>query len=654
VLLRAEDLAKSIGTRRLFAEVSLEVHPGDRLGVVGPNGAGKTTLLRILAGDEPVDAGRVVQPRGVRIGRLRQEVDPTLECSIREEAARALDPLDALELERRAIEEEIAARGRRGEEPGPTLATRYDALRARFELAGGFAREARVARVLAGLGFDEAAADRPVRSLSGGWLMRVELAKLLLSEPDVLLLDEPTNHLDLPAIEWLEGFLAGWRGAVVAVSHDRRFLRRHVARIAELADGTLSHYTGNWDRYQEERAERRAQIEARRRHQDRRRAEIERFVERFRAKASKARQVQSRVKALERLDDATARALPADPRGLRLRIPAPPRGGDPVVVLDGVAQGYGETLVYRDLELTIRRGERIALVGPNGAGKSTLLRIVAGVIPIQRGVRRLGHDVRAAFHAQHQLEALDPTRTVLGELERVAELGDIPRLRGHLGALLFSGDDVEKPVGVLSGGEKARLALAKLLLRPAQLLVLDEPTNHLDVAACEVLEQALAAWGGTVLFVSHDRAFVNAVATRVVEVRAGRLRTFAGNYDAYLERVAASDPGEGGAPDPLSAGGPAGGGRSEAAATRRRDKERRRAEARAARELARTEDAILERERALEALAWRAADPAVHRDGERMRALEAERAALREEIEALYRTWEDHAAAVDASAEEAG
>mgnify|MGYP005851863671 CR=1 FL=1 len=653
MLLRAEGLARTVGTRRLFADVTLEVHAGDRLGIVGPNGAGKTTLLRLLAGEDEPDGGRLVRPRGVRIGRLRQEVDPSIERPVREEAASALAHLDALEDEWRRLEERMVALGRRGEDPTPELAERYDALRARFALAEGFSREARVARVLAGLGFDEDAAGRPVRAFSGGWLMRIELAKLLLSEPDVLLLDEPTNHLDLPAIEWLEGFLAGWRGAVVSVSHDRTYLRRQVARIAELAGGGLSVYAGNWDRYQEAKAERREQDEARRTNEARRRAELERFVERFRAKASKARQAQSRIKMLERMDrEAAPEARPDGPR-LRLRIPAPPRAGDPVVALEGVEQGYGDARVYQGLEFRVRRGERVALVGPNGAGKSTLLRIVAGTVPIDRGVRKLGHDVRLGFYAQHQLESLDPDRTVLGELERVARLQDAPRLRGHLGALLFSGDDVEKPVRVLSGGEKARLALAKLLLRPASLLVMDEPTNHLDVAACEVLEEALARWAGTLLFVSHDRAFVNAVATRVVEVRAGRVREFHGNYDDYLAAVAAEAEPRGSAPEGRLAGGAAGLPAAESpAGDARQQRERRRAEEKAARQLARVEARIAEREQALAALAWRRADPEVLRDGERARALDAEQAALRAEVESLYAEWEGWAAALEDAAPE--
>ncbi len=641
MLLRTEEISRRLPDRVLFEGVTFDVHPGDRIGVVGPNGAGKTTLLRVLSGEDPPDHGRVVIPRRVRVARLRQEIDPRLERPVREEVASALAHLDELEAECTRLETEMAALGRQGLETPEALAARYDAAHSTFRARGGFEREARVERVLAGLGFDAGASHRPVRAFSGGWLMRVELAKLLLAEPEVLLLDEPTNHLDLPAIEWLESFLASYGGAVLAVSHDRTFLRRQATRIAELERGRLTVYEGGYDRYRHDREERRTQQSARAANQAQRRAELERFVERFRAKATKASQARSRVKMLERLERERIDDPEREAKRMRLRIPAPARAGDPVVRLEGVQQSYGEQRVYEELELSLRRGDRVALVGPNGAGKSTLLRIVAGTTPIDRGLRRLGHGVRCAFYAQHQLESLDPERTVLGELGSVAATDEMPRLRGHLGAFLFSGDDTEKRVEVLSGGEKARLALAKLLLRPANLLVLDEPTNHLDLAACEVLEEGLANFAGTLLFVSHDRAFVNAVATRVIEVRGGRLREFHGNYDDYLREAEAGD---------AAARSP--GGQPSKATTphkrkRRQEREQRRERDRTARQLERTETEILECESAIEALGWKMADPEVHRDGERMRALDADRATLRERIEALYRTWEELAGTLD-------
>jgi ATP-binding cassette subfamily F protein 3 len=644
VLLQLDAVARSFGDRTLFAGVDLAVAAGERLALVGPNGAGKTSLLRIAAGLDEPDAGRRVAARGARVALLRQEVDPRSPRSVRQEVAAALGHLDALEAELRALEARIAAVPAGAAVPDG-LAARWDALHARFEREGGFERAARIDRVLAGLGFREEDRDRPLRSLSGGWLMRVELARLLLVEPDVLLLDEPTNHLDLPSIQWFEERLAEFRGGVVAISHDRAFLRRFASRVAELEGGRVTVYPMGWDRYQEERVRRLEEREARERVVARKVAETERFIERFRAKASKARQVQSRVKALAKLE----RPAPAGPaaRRMRLRIPAPARVGAVPIELRGVHKRYGDRTVYRGVDFQLRRGERVALAGPNGAGKSTLLRMVAGVLPFDAGERVLGHQVEVAFYAQHQLEALDAGRSVLDELASMARVEDVPRLRGHLGAFLFSGDDVDKKVAVLSGGEKARLALAKLLLRPANVLVLDEPTNHLDVAACEVLEAALSAYRGTFVFISHDRALVNALATRVVEVRDGALRDFPGNYDDYLRaRGAAAGPGAGAAAgaEPRSEAGPR--------AAREQARADRRARERAARRLERIEAEILEKERALETLGWRLGDPEIWRDPERVRALEAEREALRAEIETRYRAWEECAGMLEAPAEE--
>jgi ATP-binding cassette subfamily F protein 3 len=640
MLLRLAGIEKRFGERTLFAAVDLAVGPGDRVGLVGPNGAGKTSLLRIAAGDDAPDAGLRTLARGARVGLLRQEIDPSRGQSVREEVATAFASLEALEAELRALEDEMAAGG---EVPGE-VAERYDLLQHRFEHARGFEREARIERVLAGLGFAEEARARPLSSFSGGWLMRVELAKLLLAEPDVLLLDEPTNHLDLPSIEWFEETLLAYRGGVVVISHDRTFLRRHVRRVAELVGGRYTLYPGGYDFYLAERERRREELLARHAAQERRVAEVERFIERFRAKATKATQVQSRVKMLEKMERIEVDEPKA--RRLRLRIPEPTRAGAVPIQLAGVHKSYGDKVVYRGLDFALKRGERLALVGPNGAGKSTLLRILAGVLPFERGARTLGHRVEIGFYAQHQLEALDLGRTVQGELERVAQLADVPRLRGHLGAFLFSGDDVEKPVSVLSGGEKARLALAKMLLRPANVLVLDEPTNHLDVEACAVLEEALAQYRGTLVFISHDRSFINALATRIVEVRDGRLREFLGNYDDYQAKLAGERPAAG----PETPGEqPA----PETAGVRRAARERKKSRERAARRLEKVEAEILAQEQALEAAAHRLGDPELYRDPERVRALEAERARLREAIAALYKDWERLAAEVEALAPEA-
>ncbi len=661
--LRLEGIARHIGDRTLFADVMLDVRPGDRIGLVGPNGAGKTSLLKIASGDEPPDAGRVTVARGIRIGMLRQEIDPTLIRSVREEVASVQVRLAELEATIANAEAEIAALGVRGETIPDELAERYDRARAAFEHGGGFEREARVERVLAGLGFEPEDRGRELRSFSGGWLMRVELAKLMLSEPDVLLLDEPTNHLDLPSIQWFEETLEGFPGAVVVISHDRTFLRRHVRRVAELENGRFTLYESGYDRYLEERAERRAQLLARKSSQDREIAHVERFIERFRYKSTKARQVQSRIKALDKVE--RVEVTPDSRRRMRLRIPPPDRAGDVVIALENVHKRYGETRVYEGANLVLRRGDRLALVGPNGAGKSTLLRIIAGILPFEGGERRLGHNVRIGFFAQHQLESLSPGHSVLEELASLARTEDVPRLRGHLGAFLFTGSDVEKKVSVLSGGEKARLALAKMLLRPANFLVLDEPTNHLDVEACEVLEQALREYQGSFVVISHDRTFLNALATRVVEVRAGQLREFPGNYDAYLlaSQAAASGPGavaghgsphlQDGRPQAVRSEIDQGGvdaapDKATRQATRLQDRERRREREKKAKQLEKLEALIANGEKGLEEIGWRLADPEVYKEGERVRALEAERVAAQAAVEALYRDWERLAAEIEA------
>ena len=642
MLLRIDGVARSFGARVLFRGVDLHVAPGDRIGLIGRNGAGKTTLLRIAAGEEEADEGRVVRTRGVRVGLLRQEIDPATPRTVREEASLATNHLADLEQEIGRLEREIAEFGARGVEPPEELALRYDRERVAFEFAGGFERAARVERVLAGLGFAADELDRPLASFSGGWRMRVELAKLLLGAPDVLLLDEPTNHLDLPSIQWFEQTLADYRGGAIVISHDRAFLRRHATRMAEIERGSLVLFEGGFDRYQQARAEWFAQQEARARNKEREVAQIEQFIERFRYKASKARQVQSRIKALEKRE----RTELPEPRAraMRMRIPEPRRSGDSVLALRDVHKRYGDKIVYAGVDLALRRGERVALVGPNGAGKSTLLRIAAGVLPFDGGERTLGHNVDLAFYAQHQLEALDPSRSVLEELETRAALEDVPRLRSHLGAFLFTGDDIGKKVAVLSGGEKARLALAAMLLRPRNLLVLDEPTNHLDVESCAVLEDALRRYTGTMLFISHDRDFIDALATRVVEVRAGTLRSYPGNYSEYQRATEAgakpAAPGAAVAPATIADA------KRDRIAAREREKERARRLERARRRLAALEEDILADEERVEELTHELAEPDVYSDGDFVRATLAERDEVRAAIAARYADWEAIAAEI--------
>ncbi len=639
-MLRVTGLSKSFGGRRLFAGVDLDVRARDRIGLVGRNGTGKTTLLRILAGLDRADDGEIAARRGIEVGYLRQEIDPHAGHTVMEEARTALAALHALEEEIRALEEEIARIGADGRPVPAALASRWDELRARFERAGGFRAEAELRATLVGLGLTQAKWDVPLSTLSGGWLMRVELAKLLVRRPDLLLLDEPTNHLDLPSIRWFESVLHDYPGAVVVVSHDRAFLDRHAERILEVAGETMTLWPGNYSAFVAARRAREEEAEARRKNLGAKIANLDRFVTRFKAKASKAAQAESKRKAAERLraqlDAPGVAAGPRRGRAMRVRFPTALRAGERVLRLAGIAKAYGATRVYTSLDLEIRRGERIALVGPNGAGKSTLLRLAAGVLAPDAGVRELGHNVRAAFYAQHQLEALDKSRSVLGELEAVAATCEVPHVRGFLGAFLFSGDDVEKSVSVLSGGEQARLALAKLLLARANFLALDEPTNHLDIEAQDVVVRALLAVEGTLLMISHDRTLIDLLATRIVEVTPGEsgalVRSFPGNhadYEAKLEALAARAVAAAVVPTPRAA-------RPPAPRRRKASFTEQRLRARASDAERAIESAETERDR----LAWLCADPTVARDGERMRALDGERRALEERIRELYAEWE--------------
>ena len=467
--------------------------------------------------------------------------------------------------------------------------------------------------------------------------MRAALARLLLLRPDLLLLDEPTNHLDIESLQWLESFLAAYEGSVVLVSHDRYFLNRMVTAIAELSAGALSLYTGDYDHFLVEREARQALLEARQRNQAKRVAEIERFIDRFRYQATKARQVQSRIKMLDKVERIE---LGPAARRVHFKFPQPPRSGRVVARLAGVHKAYGENTVYAGADFAVERGERVALVGVNGAGKSTLLKILAGVLPFDRGERTLGAHVDVHYYAQHQLDALDPSRTVLEELEQADPTSPVERLRTLLGSFLFSGDAVDKRVSVLSGGEKARVALAKLLVRPAALLCMDEPTNHLDLASKEVLEEALGAFTGTIVFISHDRYFVNRIATQVVEVDRGRLTTYLGNYDDYLSAksrletpsavtASVSAPRSARASERAGRSGPVAAGKDLA-------REIKAIQSR----LGAVEGQIHELEARLAEIGRLLADPGLYRDGRRAREIAQSRKETEERVTGLMKEWE--------------
>jgi ATP-binding cassette subfamily F protein 3 len=524
-------VSKGYGGQELLRGMSWRIGRGERIGLVGPNGAGKTTLCRILAGVEEPDAGRVHQDTGVTVGYLPQEVTGGEDRTVLAEALSGFDEVWRLEAQLESLAARMA-----GPDAPAGLTDTYGEVQHRFEAMGGYRLEAEAKIILDGLGFESGAIHRPLAEFSGGWRMRAALARLLLLRPDLLLLDEPTNHLDLESLGWLENFLAAYEGTVVIVSHDRYFLNRMVTAIADLGGGGVTIYHGDYDHFLVEREARQALLEAQARNQAKRVAEIERFIDRFRYKASKARQVQSRVKMLDRMDRIETEAAA---RRIHFSFPQPPRTGRLVGRLIGVHKAYGDNVVYAGMDFQVERGDRVALVGVNGAGKSTLLKMLAGALEFDQGERLLGSHVEVQYYAQHQLDALDPSRTVLEELEHAAPEAQISRLRTILGSFLFSGDAVGKKVAVLSGGEKARLALAKMLARPAALLCMDEPTNHLDLASKEVLEDALGGFTGTIVFISHDRYFINRIATQVVEVARGRLTTHLGSYDDYLDSKAA-------------------------------------------------------------------------------------------------------------------
>ena len=643
-MIAVESVSKSYGGQSLLRDLSWRIGRGERIGLVGPNGAGKTTLCRILAGVEDPDAGRVHVDSGVTVGYLPQEVGAGSGLTVLAEALSGFDRVWRLEAEL----EDLAAR-MADPDADPALTEVYGEVQHRFEALGGYRLESQAKVILSGLGFKPDELHRPLTEFSGGWRMRAALGRLLLLRPDLLLLDEPTNHLDLESLSWLEDFLAAYEGSVVLVSHDRYFLNRMVTAIAEIADGTVVVYPGDYDHFLLEREARHALLEARQRNQAKRVAEIERFIERFRYQATKARQVQSRIKMLEKVERI---AVGPPAKRIHFAFPQPPRTGRVVVRLDGVHKAYGDNVVYAGVDLTVERGERVALVGVNGAGKSTLLKMLAGVLPFERGERTLGAHVQVHYYAQHQLDALDPARTVLEELEQADPDSSVGRLRGILGSFLFSGDTVDKRISVLSGGEKARVALAKMLVRPAALLCMDEPTNHLDLASKEVLEEALRQFTGTIVFISHDRYFINCIATQVVEVDSGRLTTFLGNYDDYLSRKAAPpDVREPAVPDRARPREPATRSEPDRGRARRKDLGREMAAIRA--QLGAVEGQIHDLEARLAEIGEALADPELYRDGRRARDAAQARKETEERVAWLMKEWEELSLRLSAVSEEA-
>lgn len=509
-MLTLSSVTKSFGGRVLFQDVSLQINRNDRIGLVGPNGAGKTTLFSLILREDEPDDGVVAMQRGTSLGFLPQESAPAGDETVLALATGrpvAVDEAEDFEVDYQA---DLDAQ----------------------------ALEPKAKRLLGGLGFRESDFDRPARTFSGGWVMRAHLARLLVTEPDILMLDEPTNHLDLEALQWFQSYLRGYPGAFIVISHDREFLNTLTNGIVEIRNSRLHKYNGNYDAYLVERKARVAQQQAAYDNQQREIQKLQEFADRFRAKASKASQAQSKLKQIDRME--RIEAPEADAPVVNFKFPQPARSGQRVIALRGVEQAYGDLVVYKDLDFEIERDSRMVLVGPNGAGKSTLLKILADVLPIRAGVREPGHNVKVGYYAQYRTEMLDTSRTVLAEARAGARSGISEEFtRTVLGAFLFRGDDVFKPVGVLSGGEKSRLAIVKLLLDPPNLLLMDEPTTHLDIPSIDALVNALSQFQGTVVFISHDVYFIRAIARSVVHVQAGRLKLYPGDYQYFLDKTSA-------------------------------------------------------------------------------------------------------------------
>lgn len=642
-MLQISQLTLHLGERTLFNEISTLINPGERVGLVGPNGAGKSTLLKVIAGQMNWDEGEIVLGNKATVGYLPQDgVEPDPACTVFEEVEREFQEILSIRDEVKTLQlemEQCDPESREGREKLERMGKMQD----RLEQSRAYTLGSDIERVLDGLGFAPEDLTRPVTEFSGGWLMRIALAKLLLKSPTYLLLDEPTNHLDIESLQWMESFLSNYDGGVIIVSHDRAFLDSVTRRTLSLENGRLGDYAGNYSFFETKKEQEQEQLRNEYENQQKQIRQTEEFIDRFRYKASKAKQVQSRIKQLEKMERIT---LDESQEEISFRFPQPDRSGQVVMELSGAGKSYGENRIFDQVEYQLERGDKVAVVGPNGAGKSTLIRILAGHEPLTEGKRIEGHNVTVSYFAQHQADELNPANSVLEEMnEHAAHLGET-RIRSLLGSFLFTGDDVYKKIRVLSGGEKSRVALARMLIIPANFMILDEPTNHLDMQSKQILRHALEQYEGTCMIVSHDRAFLDPIVNKTLEVQPGKIKTWPGNVTDYLERRSARE-------KPNDKGGQSS---SSPEGISRKEERRIRAQQRQARSsrinplkkrLQSLEKEIGKAEQRRGEIEEIMADPAFYDDPEQVKSVSLEYEELKGTLAESYNKWEEVAARIE-------